>query len=195
MQLASQLRLLARTLTLALAVGAPLLALAAPAAAENVRAASGYLIDAADLMPGFSTDTFDVLLTGMTAEHDLVGYAALAQERGDLALHSHLSAAEVGRFRVGRDVGLPIALAQERFEDGLRRLVLVVEREISLRELRNDPRALEYPYLVIDLRFDADGQGDGELFPVAKLRVSPDGRLSYESWSPQPVRITRLAVS
>ncbi len=195
MQLATQLRILAGTLTLALAVAAPPPALAAPAAGEEVRAASGYLIDAADLMPGFSTDTFDVRLTGLTAEHDLVAYAALAQERGYLALHSELSGAEVGRFRIGRDVGLPIALAQERREDGLRRLLLVVERHISLRDLRSDPRALEYPYLVIDLRFDAHGQGDGELYPVAKLRVSPDGRISYESWSPQPVRITQLDLS
>lgn len=193
MQLATQLRHLAGTLTLALAVAAPLHAVGT--ATEEVRSASGYLIDAADLMPGFSTDTFDVRLTGLTSEHDLVAYAALAQERGYLALHGELSGAEVGRFRIGRDVGLPIALAQERREDGLRRLLLVVERHISLRDLRSDPRALEYPYLVIDLRFDADGRGDGELYPVAKLRVSPDGRISYESWSPQPVRITQLDLS
>ncbi len=183
-----------RRLAWMVALLAPLVVAATPARAE-VRAASGYLIDAAGLLPGVTTDTFDIRLDGLTNESDLVGYAALAQKRGASALHDQLSSKELGRFRVGRDLGLPIALAQEATEDGLRRLLLVIERPISYRELRNGGRALEYPYLVIELRFDADGQGDGALYPLSKLRVSPDGKVSYESWSPQPVRLTRVDVS
>jgi len=48
---------------------------------------------------------------------------------------------------------------------------------------------------VIDVRYDADGNGDGSLYPMAKLKISPDGKLAYESLAAQPMQILRLRAS
>jgi hypothetical protein len=184
-----------RVITAVLAGALALAGAGAPAGAQEFRAFDGFLVDSANLVPGFSTGYLNLRLTGTTSEAALAGYAALARKEGEFALRNRLAAEDLGRYWVGSALGLPIAIVQETRDDGLRRLLIVVERNQSPREIFSASRSVDYPYVVLDLTLDGDGRGVGELHPLAKLEISPDGKLTYEGLAPLPMRILEVSGS
>lgn len=175
------------SLTLAMAV--------APAAAQEFTRIDGFLVDSPALVAGFDSGRLDVRLTGTTPDVELASYAVLAHKKGERALHSALGGLDLGRISVDNGLGRPIAIVQETRQEGMRRLLLVVPRDLQTREIFNSSRTVDYPYVVIDATLDADGYGLGDLYPAAKLEISPDGKLTYESLAPLPMRILQLHAS
>lgn len=47
--------------------------------------------------------------------------------------------------------------------DGGERVVLVTDRRIGFWEAANQPRSIDYPFTVIELRLQADGEGEGKI--------------------------------
>ncbi len=166
-----------------------------PASAQPVERIDGLLVDSAALVAGFDSAFLDVRLSGRTAELELVDFARIARDEGERALRNLLGGLELGRVSIGNGLGRPIAIVQETRVEGLRRLLLVVPRDLGTREAFRASRSVDYPYLVIDATVDAEGYGVGELYPAARLDVSPDGKLSYRSLTPLPMRILGLEAS
>lgn len=180
-----------------LALAALVLALTAalPAGAQEFHRFDGYLVDTPSLVAGFGSGALEVRLTGTTPDTELAGYAALVREKGRHALLSALGGLDLGSVSIDNGLGRPIAIVQETRDEGLRRVLLVVPRDLTPREVFNHTRTYDYPYVVIDATLDADGYGLGDLYPAARLQISPDGKLSYESLAPLPMRILKLRAS
>lgn len=166
-----------------------------PAGAQEFSRLDGYLVDTPALVAGFGSGALEVRLTGTTPDTELAGYAALVREKGRHALLSALGGRDLGSVSIDNGLGRPIAIVQETREEGLRRVLLIVPRDLSPREVFNHSRLYDYPYYVIDATLDADGYGLGDLYPAVKLEISPDGKLSYESLAPLPMRILHLRAS
>lgn len=178
---------------LALVLGATLIAGAAATAEEGVARLDGWIVPSA----GQRIDgTFlKIRWTGETDEQELAAYSRLARQKGEGALRSELAGKDLGRLSFDGEIGRPIAIVHETREEGMRRLLVVVERDISPFELFRKNDSSRYPYLVFDATLDADGVGEGELFPVARLAVSPDGKISYKTLSQLPARVLRIQAS
>ena len=178
-----------------------LLATAGPAAArtrdradgEALRRLQGRVVAVANPTIPFADGTLDLWLTGRTTESDLVTYSAVARRDGERALRNRLSDADLGRLSIGGEIGKPIALVQETRDEGLRRLVIVVDRQPDPREVFFATRSSDYPYTVVDLVVDADGHGFGELYGAASLEVSPDGKLTYDALDEVPFRVLHVS--
>jgi hypothetical protein len=69
---------------------------------------------------------------------------------------------------------------------------MIAERDITTQELFQKHNALRYPYTIFDVTVDADGYGEGELHPLARIAVSPDGKISYETSQPLPLRVLKV---
>jgi hypothetical protein len=74
-------------------------------------------------------------------------------------------------------------------DDGGERIVLVTDRDISFWEAVNQTRTLDYPFMVIELRLDARGRGEGKMTVATKLSVDRDGQIVLENYGSQPVRL------
>jgi hypothetical protein len=179
----------------AVAAGLILLAAGAPVAAaeQPLHRIEGWVVRSANPSVPIADGVLDLRLTGRTTESELVSYSIVAAKDGERALRNRLADQDLGRLSIGDELGRPIALAHETRQDGLYHLIVVVDRQPDPREVFFATRSSDYPYTVLELVVDADGYGFGELYAAARLRVSPDGKLSYRSLDPVPMRVLQVS--
>src|SRR3954447_4240558 len=78
-------------------------------------------------------------------------------------------------------------------EDGGTRIILGTDRPIAFSEQWNSSRTLDYPFTVIELHLDKDGEGEGTLSFATK--IIPDQKnhsVVLENWGTQRVRLTQV---
>ena len=95
----------------------------------------------------------------------------------------------VGSIRAPGSLAYDLRYARELpGEEGGRRLILATDRPIGFAEARNNPRTLDYPFTLIELRLDGEGRGEGRLSIATKLTLN-DNVLVIENYADQPVML------
>ena len=95
----------------------------------------------------------------------------------------------VGSIRTPGSLAYDLRYARELpGEEGGRRLILATDRPIGFSEARNNPRTLDYPFTLIELRLDREGRGEGRLSLATKLTLN-DNVLVIENYADQPVML------
>jgi hypothetical protein len=125
------------------------------------------------------------------AERDRL--VALFKEKGADALLSALRDAQpVGTISTPGNIAYDLRYATELpGEDGGRRIILATDRPISFWEAANQPRSADYPFLLIELRLNKAGQGEGKLSVATKLTLN-DNVLVIENYANQPVMLNEV---
>jgi hypothetical protein len=96
-----------------------------------------------------------------------VGY--IRNTNGGLAWDLHYS----------RHVALP---------DGGEQVTVATDRPIAFREQASGARTLDYPFTIIELKIDSEGEGEGKMSAAAK--IIPDKKTNtvvVENWGLQPI--------
>jgi hypothetical protein len=111
---------------------------------------------------------------------------------------------ELGRFRfpgfMGPDpnnvmrLGTDIRYAMNHpGEDGGRRIVIITPRVIGFREARNQPRTVDYPFTLFEMRFNKDNRGEGRMAYATQIRFDKQrNSVELENWASEPVRLNEL---
>ena len=74
--------------------------------------------------------------------------------------------------------------------DGGERVVLATDRPISFREASRQSRTLDYPFTVIELRLNKDGEGEGMMSLATKIIPDKEANtVTLENWGIQPVQL------
>jgi hypothetical protein len=82
---------------------------------------------------------------------------------------------------------------QDMVGDGIRRIVLITDRPISMWEAVNRPRTIDYPFTFIELRLNDRGEGEGKLNLASRIDVSRTGRtLQLENYDTQPIHLNEV---
>jgi hypothetical protein len=127
-------------------------------------------------------------------------------EKGSKALLAALQKAPVkGRFRIpGKQGPDPYQLGlghdlryawQTPLPEGGRRIVIITDRYIGFQEARNQPRTIDYPFTLFEIRVNKDGEGEGKLAYATKIGFDKDERvMEIENYSSEPVRLQNLKV-
>jgi len=127
-------------------------------------------------------------------------------EKGPDALLRELQKTpDKGRFRIPTArqpdphklaMGLDLHYAwQTPLEDGGRRIVLATDRYIGFQEARSQPRTIDYPITLIEIRVGKDGKGQGKLAYATKISFNKkDNQLEIENYSSEPVRLNNVEV-
>jgi hypothetical protein len=77
--------------------------------------------------------------------------------------------------------------------DGGERVVLVTDRRIGFWEAANQPRSIDYPFTLIDLRLNRDGEGEGKMSIATKVIYNKkENMIELENFSTQPVQLTNV---
>lgn len=117
------------------------------------------------------------------------------RERGPQTLLDELQKLpRVGYIRTPNSVGYDLHFAQRLPDgDGGERVVIATDRYIGFWEAANQPRTIDYPFTVIDMRLGSNGEGQGKMSIAAKISVAADGKtIELEDFATQPVRLTAI---
>lgn len=77
--------------------------------------------------------------------------------------------------------------------DGGRRIVIITPRVISFRETRNQPRTIDYPFTLFEMRFDKAGKGEGRMAYATQITFDKSkNAIELENYSSEPVRLNNL---
>jgi len=77
--------------------------------------------------------------------------------------------------------------------EGGERIVLVTDRRIGFWEAANRPRTIDYPFTVIELRLNRDGEGEGKMSVATKIIPDKENNIvTLENYGTQPVLLTNI---
>ena len=98
----------------------------------------------------------------------------------------------VGTIRTPDSLGYDLRYAhQEPGDEGGRRIVLATDRPISFWEARNQPRTIDYPFTVIQMQIDRNGEGKGTLSYATKI-IARGNTIELENFATSPVMLTQI---
>jgi hypothetical protein len=99
----------------------------------------------------------------------------------------------MGYFRAPGSLGIDIHFARRAaLPDGGERVTLITDRRIGFWEAANQPRSIDYPFTVIELRLNKEGEGEGKLSIATKVIVAKDKTIALENYDLQPVMLTQV---
>jgi hypothetical protein len=102
----------------------------------------------------------------------------------------------VGSVRFNTELAWDLRYARQMpAPEGGTRVFLATDRPMSAWEIWNEPRYSQYPFTLIDLRFDPDGGATGSVMLAARVTADKDGRfINVENFATQPIPLTDIHV-
>jgi hypothetical protein len=163
------------------------------AAAKPVEQLTAFAVDMSN-MSRARTGTVDITIDRWSTDEERNRLTAALQEGGSEGLLRALQKEkEVGRIRSTGSIGYPLRFAREiPISTGGRRIVLGTDRPVSFLERLNPTAISDYPFMVIDIRLNAKGEGEGKLMPLAKVTMNEDHVVEIENYASEPVRLTSV---
>jgi hypothetical protein len=95
----------------------------------------------------------------------------------------------VGYFRLNGGLGYDLHYAHQRKgEDGGAQVILATDRRIGFWEAANQPRSIDYPFTVVELHLNNDGEGEGKMSVATKITMDKARTaITLENYATQPV--------
>jgi hypothetical protein len=136
------------------------------------------------------TATVDIAVTRWSTEAERTQLLTTLREKGPEKLLETLQRMpRVGYIRSNGGLGYDLHYAhQVKGQDGGERIVIATDRRIGFWEAANQPRSIDYPFTIIELRLNADGEGEGKMSLATKITEDPDKHvITLENYELQPV--------
>jgi hypothetical protein len=133
-----------------------------------------------------------VVIYEYSTDQELQDLAQAFAKRGKDGLGSALGKMKKGYMEVPGAGELPVELAESKSEGAIRRLTIVAERGQAVsatRSMQIDNLGQEYPFTCVQLEFDAEGNGKGEIVLYAKLGFNSAGQMTIERWNIKPFQL------
>jgi hypothetical protein len=111
-------------------------------------------------------------------------------ERGRFNFPGYMGPDPNSTMRLGTDIRYAMSFPGE---DGGRRIVIITPRVIGFRENVNQPRTIDYPFTMFEMRFDKDGKGEGRMAYMTQILFDKKkNTIELENYSSEPVRLNNL---
>ena len=79
--------------------------------------------------------------------------------------------------------------------EGGHRLVLATDRYVTFQEARANPRTMDYPFTLLEIRLDNNGEGVGKASVAAKISFDKQkNTMELENYGIEPVRLNQVKV-
>jgi hypothetical protein len=143
---------------------------------------------------GSGADRVIMRVTRWSTSAEQAELAAALQKGSDALLDALRGQKSVGTIRTPDSLGYDLRYAsEEKTEEGGRRVVLATDRPIGFWEARNQPRTIDYPFTVIQMEFDKNGEGKGTLSLMTKVMTRGD-LIVLENFATAPVMLNDIQV-
>ena len=111
-------------------------------------------------------------------------------ERGRFRFPGYMGPDPNNIMRLGTDIRYAM---NHPGEDGGRRIVIITPRVIGFREASNQPRTIDYPFTLFEMRLNKDGRGDGRMAYMTQIMFDKaKNAIELENYSSEPVRLNEL---
>jgi hypothetical protein len=152
------------------------------------------------------TNVVDIRVTRWTSEKERAALLTTMIEKGDKALLSALQdMPDAGRMRIpgwqGPDPHKVVLGWTLRYAwavpnpDGGHRLLLATDRYVTFWEARDNPRTMDYPFTLFEIRLGKDGQGQGKASMATKISFDRKKNLfELENYGTEPVRLQQVKI-
>lgn len=129
----------------------------------------------------------------------------MLEKNSDALLRELQRMPEMGRFSIpglmGPDphqlrLGNPLRYTwQTPQPEGGRRIVIATDRYIGMAEARNQPRTIDYPFTLFEIRVNKNGEGEGKMAVATKISFDKKkNAIELENYGSEPVRLNNLKV-
>jgi len=99
----------------------------------------------------------------------------------------------VGRIRTPDSIGYDLRYAaQMPAEDGGRTIVIATDRPIGFWEATEHPRSIDYPFTVIQMKLDAEGNGTGTMSYATRIVAHENNVIELENFATQPIMLNNI---
>ena len=139
----------------------------------------------------------DIEIDRWSTEAERDDLIAAFNAKGPDALLSKLQDAKrVGYMRLPNTLGYDLHYARKHpGDDGGEQIVIATDRRIGFWEARNQPRTIDYPFTLIDIRLTAGGEGEGKMSVATKISYNKKKHaVELENYASEPVRLTTVKV-
>ena len=134
--------------------------------------------------------TVEMVVNRWTSDADRDRLLNVLLEQGpDKLLETLQKMPRVGYIRTPNSIGYDLHFARKTpMPDGGERVVLATDRYISFWEAVNRPRTIDYPFTVIEMHINANGEGEGKMSLATKITVDKESKtIVLEDYGTQPV--------
>jgi hypothetical protein len=168
------------------------LSLGVPASAQQRQSYRAFAVS----MPTGTAGQVDIVFERWSSEAERETLTAAFNAKGQDGLLSALQKVKprVGYYRTPNSIGIDIRFAKEiPGEDGGRRIIFLTDRRIGFTEARNRPRTIDYPFTMVEMRFDKNGVGEGRASVMTMITHNKKtNQIELENYSSDPVRLTKI---
>jgi len=162
--------------------------------AQTMGTPEHYTASAFDLNNG-KAGTIDIAVNRWSSDKQRDALMAMVADKGpEKLLDAIQDMPAVGHFGAPGNLSWDIRFARKLpLPDGGERVVLVTDRRIGFRESVNQPRSIDYPFTVIELRLNRDGEGEGKMSLATKVIYDKkENMISLENYQTSPVQLTNV---
>jgi hypothetical protein len=84
---------------------------------------------------------------------------------------------------------------QTALPEGGRKIVIATDRYIGFAEAREQPRTIDYPFTLFEIRVDKNGEGQGKMAVATKIDFDKEkNQVELENYASEPVRLNNVKV-
>ena len=193
------------TVSLVIALGLAMAPLGARQTSGEKLEITAFAVNMSNIGPGASAVVeIDIDRWSTAAERENLITTMVEKKENEL-LKALQKMPSHGRFSipglVGPDphqlrLGNPLRYAWQTAQpDGGRRIVIATDRYIGFAEARNQPRTIDYPFTLFEIRVDKAGEGQGKMAVATKISFDKKkNAIELENYSSEPVRLNNVKV-
>ena len=139
------------------------------------------------------TFEFTLRIEAYSTDEEVVNLAAILANHGPDALRKELwNMKEKGWVKIGNSLGYPVAVFRSIPQEKGRIVRAFSDRPIEMVEAMRGLRSRDFPFGLIELYLDENGNGEGKLLPAADARFNENGTIEIVSLGTQPFRILNV---
>ena len=95
-------------------------------------------------------------------------------------------------YRLGWDLRY---VAHTQLPDGGDRLVIATDRQMSMWEVQNQPRTVDYPFTLFEIHIPKEGKGEGRGFGATQIKFDKKkNQIELEQYSAGDLRLNEITI-
>ena len=152
---------------------------------------TAFAVDVSAMTPRARTTPVDITINRWSSDADRDGLLAILRDKGQDALLAAVQKLPVvGYLTTPGSLRYDLHYARQRDEaEGGRTIFLLTDRYVGSWEAANRPRTIDYPFTLIKLQVDKDGDGTGEATIYTKITLKNAGTIELENYTNRPVTL------
>jgi hypothetical protein len=154
---------------------------------ESFHRFSGTALDTQGGIP--ETVFLNIKITRFTSDAEVEEYINILKTGGTDALRKKLAKVKVGRVWPSAGLGNDVAVARARKTEKGYLVTFVTARRFGFFEVFNSGRSMDYPFGFIQIQFDENGKGKGEVIVATKFSFNKKKHFQITSYGRAPYRL------